>query len=107
MAAIQVTEETIVVGGQTLFSRQAKPTQQAPRLSLLLLHGIRFSSETWLNLQTLSKLAEAGYHAVAIDLPGGLDSQWAVEIWAKERQVYTICYLRRLSLLFLSHQKQK
>lgn len=90
MAAVQVTEETIVVGGQTLFSRQAKPTQQAPRLSILLLHGIRFSSETWLNLQTLSKLAEVGYHAVAIDLPGRLDSQWGVEICAKERQVHAI-----------------
>uniref|UniRef100_J3SDX5 Putative protein-lysine deacylase ABHD14B n=1 Tax=Crotalus adamanteus TaxID=8729 RepID=J3SDX5_CROAD len=78
MAAIQMTEETIVVGGQTLFSRQAKPTQQAPRLSILLLHGIRFSSETWLNLQTLSKLAEAGYHAVAMDLPGFGHSKDAV-----------------------------
>ncbi|XP_042310099.1 protein ABHD14B-like isoform X2 [Sceloporus undulatus] len=70
MAATQLTESTITVGGQTLFYRQAMPAQQAPRLSVLLLHGIRFSSETWLNLQTLSKLAEAGYRAVAIDLPG-------------------------------------
>ncbi|XP_060095962.1 putative protein-lysine deacylase ABHD14B [Heteronotia binoei] len=70
MAATQLTEGTVTVGGQNLFYRQAKPAQQAPRLSVLLLHGIRFSSETWLNLQTLSKLAEAGYRAVAIDLPG-------------------------------------
>ncbi|KAJ7316719.1 hypothetical protein JRQ81_002881 [Phrynocephalus forsythii] len=70
MAAVQVTEGTITVDGQTLFYRQAKAAQQVPRLSVLLLHGIRFSSETWLNLQTLSKVAEAGYRAVAIDLPG-------------------------------------
>lgn len=70
MAATELTEGTITVGGQSLFYRQAKPAQQAPRLSVLLLHGIRFSSETWLKLQTLSKLAEAGYRAVAIDLPG-------------------------------------
>ncbi|XP_053145675.1 putative protein-lysine deacylase ABHD14B isoform X2 [Hemicordylus capensis] len=70
MASTQLTEGTIMVGGQVLFYRQVKPAQQTPRFSVLLLHGIRFSSETWLNLQTLSKLAEAGYCAVAIDLPG-------------------------------------
>ncbi|KAF7249632.1 Protein ABHD14B [Varanus komodoensis] len=70
MAAAQLTEGTITVGGQTLFYRQGMPGQQRPRLSVLLLHGIRFSSETWLNLQTLSQLADAGYRAVAIDLPG-------------------------------------
>ncbi|XP_038266761.1 protein ABHD14B [Dermochelys coriacea] len=70
MATPQVTVGTIVVDGQTLFYRQANPAQQAPKPSVLLLHGIRFSSETWLNLQTLSKLADAGYRAVAIDLPG-------------------------------------
>lgn len=70
MATPQVTVGTITVDGQTLFYRQANPAQQAPKLSVLLLHGIRFSSETWLNLQTLSKLADAGYRAVAIDLPG-------------------------------------
>ncbi|CAM2117133.1 unnamed protein product [Caretta caretta] len=70
MATPQVTVGTITVDGQTLFYRQANPAQQAPKLSVLLLHGIRFSSETWLNLQTLSKLADAGYRAVAVDLPG-------------------------------------
>uniref|UniRef100_A0A8C8VI29 Putative protein-lysine deacylase ABHD14B n=1 Tax=Pelusios castaneus TaxID=367368 RepID=A0A8C8VI29_9SAUR len=70
MAAVPVTEGTITVDGQSLFYRQAKPAQQAPKLSVLLLHGIRFSSETWLNLQTLSKLGDTGYRAVAIDLPG-------------------------------------
>uniref|UniRef100_A0A670IKH5 Putative protein-lysine deacylase ABHD14B n=1 Tax=Podarcis muralis TaxID=64176 RepID=A0A670IKH5_PODMU len=66
----QLTESTITVGGQTLFYRQVQPAQQSLRFSVLLLHGIRFSSETWLNLQTLSKLGEAGYRAVAVDLPG-------------------------------------
>ncbi|XP_074861250.1 putative protein-lysine deacylase ABHD14B [Carettochelys insculpta] len=77
MAAPQITEGTISVDGQSLFYRRAEPAQQLPRLSVLLLHGIRFSSETWLNLQTLTTLAGAGYRAVAIDLPGFGRSQEA------------------------------
>nr|XP_025962327.1 protein ABHD14B-like isoform X2 [Dromaius novaehollandiae] len=69
MAAPRVTESTVVVDGQTLFYRDAAPGQGSPKLTVLLLHGIRFSSDTWLQLQTLAKLAEAGYRAVAIDLP--------------------------------------
>ncbi|XP_057263792.1 putative protein-lysine deacylase ABHD14B [Pezoporus wallicus] len=70
MAAPRLTESTITVEGQTLFYRQAEPAQQAPKLPVLLLHGIRFSSDTWLQLRTLATLAENGYRAVAIDLPG-------------------------------------
>ncbi|XP_075618045.1 uncharacterized protein LOC104639060 isoform X1 [Balearica regulorum gibbericeps] len=69
MAAPQLIESTITVEGQTLFYRQAEPAQQAPKLTVLLLHGIRFSSDTWLQLRTLATLAENGYRAVAIDLP--------------------------------------
>ncbi|XP_071611845.1 putative protein-lysine deacylase ABHD14B isoform X2 [Heliangelus exortis] len=70
MAAPQLTEGTVTVEGQTLFYRRAEPAQQVPKLPVLLLHGIRFSSETWLQLRTLATLAENGYRAVAIDLPG-------------------------------------
>lgn len=64
-------EGTTQVQGQSLFFREARPAGgQAARFSVLLLHGIRFSSETWQNLGTLHRLAQAGYRAVAIDLPG-------------------------------------
>lgn len=64
-------EGTVQVQGQSLFFREARPGGgQAARFSVLLLHGIRFSSETWQNLGTLHRLAQAGYRAVAIDLPG-------------------------------------
>lgn len=78
MADVQLTESTFDVDGQSLFYRQAEPTHQSPTLCVLLLHGIRFSSENWLSLKTLSKLAEAGYRAVAIDLPGLGKSQSAI-----------------------------
>uniref|UniRef100_A0A8D2NFW1 Abhydrolase domain containing 14B n=1 Tax=Zonotrichia albicollis TaxID=44394 RepID=A0A8D2NFW1_ZONAL len=64
MAAPRVTESTVTVQGQSLFYRRAEPAQAVPRLTVLLLHGIRFSSETWLQLGTLATLAENGYRAV-------------------------------------------
>ena len=37
---------------------------------ILLLHGMKFNTETWRDLRTLHELGEAGFHAVALDLPG-------------------------------------
>jgi abhydrolase domain-containing protein 14 len=37
---------------------------------VLLLHGARYSSETWRTLGTIDRLARASYHVVALDLPG-------------------------------------
>jgi pimeloyl-ACP methyl ester carboxylesterase len=39
-------------------------------LPVLLLHGARFDSETWRKLETLDLLSEAGFRAIALDLPG-------------------------------------
>ncbi len=38
--------------------------------SVLLLHGARFTSETWRELGTLDFLARQGFRVVALDLPG-------------------------------------
>lgn len=57
----------VVVEGQAIRGRSVGPASGAP---VLLLHGAAFSSVTWEQLGTLRVLAEAGFRAVAIDLPG-------------------------------------
>ncbi|KAK7915977.1 hypothetical protein WMY93_011738 [Mugilogobius chulae] len=72
MSEVRLTEGSVQVEGcsSPLFYRQSEPVTAATRLSVLLLHGIRFSSENWLNIETLEALAKAGCRCVAVDLPG-------------------------------------
>ncbi|KAF5904266.1 protein ABHD14B, partial [Clarias magur] len=72
MSEVQVTEGRVSVEmcSQPLFYRQALPSAGEPKLCVLLLHGIRFSSQDWLRIGSLSSLAAAGYRALAVDLPG-------------------------------------
>ena len=69
---MEVTEGSVKVEmcGPPLFYRQALPPSGEPRFTVLLLHGIRFSSENWLQIRTLHTLAAAGLRALALDLPG-------------------------------------
>ncbi|OCT83268.1 protein ABHD14A [Xenopus laevis] len=59
-------------GDWPTFYREAVPRNGvgSERFAVLLLHGRSFTSKTWQDLATLSSLAEHGYRAVAIDLPG-------------------------------------
>lgn len=53
-------------GGGSIHYLESGPSQGHP---VVLLHGASFQAETWRQIGTLSRLAEAGYHAVAVDLP--------------------------------------
>jgi abhydrolase domain-containing protein 14 len=44
--------------------------RDSARPSVVLLHGGRFSAQTWVELGTIETLAQAGHHVIAIDLPG-------------------------------------
>jgi abhydrolase domain-containing protein 14 len=37
---------------------------------VVLLHGMKFNAATWQELGTLEKLSAAGYHSLALDMPG-------------------------------------
>ena len=54
------------------FYRKASPPSdvQSSGQSILLLHGMAFKSETWLNLNTINILAAMGHEVIAVDLPG-------------------------------------
>ena len=53
-----------------VFYRESIPDASGSELTLLLLHGMRFSSKTWLELKTIQVISAAGYRVVAVDLPG-------------------------------------
>lgn len=66
-APVAVAPFVVEVDGQAIHGRAAGSERGAP---VLLLHGAAFDSGTWEKLGTLGVLAEAGFRAVAIDLPG-------------------------------------
>ena len=38
--------------------------------TVVLLHGMKFQAATWKELGTLEHIAKAGFHAIAMDMPG-------------------------------------
>lgn len=66
-ASAEIAERELVLSGKKLHYLEAG-TRGAT--TMLLLHGARFSSDTWRKLGTIDELAASGYYVVALDLPG-------------------------------------
>jgi pimeloyl-ACP methyl ester carboxylesterase len=76
-AVAEVTESSVEFKGHQIHLLQAGPDKGR---AVLLLHGGKFNAGTWKKLGTLDVLADAGYRALAIDLPGsGKSPGWRLD----------------------------
>jgi abhydrolase domain-containing protein 14 len=76
-AAAEVAENSVEFQGHQVHLLTAGPEKGR---AVLLLHGGKFNAATWKKLGTLDVLADAGYRAVALDLPGsGKSPGWRVD----------------------------
>ncbi len=77
--SVETEELSITVSDAEVYCIAAGPKNGNP---ILLMHGARFSSQTWLRTNTIQDLASAGYRVFAIDIPGFAKSPKAT-VYAK------------------------
>lgn len=61
---------TIEAGGVAFNARTRQPSGPDSPLTVLFLHGGAYTSQIWADRGILDRVSEAGYRAVAVDLPG-------------------------------------
>ena len=64
---VTIQGETITLNSVNIHFLEAGDSENK---TVLLLHGMKFTAVTWETLGTIDHLANAGYHAVAIEMPG-------------------------------------
>lgn len=88
-------------GAMMTFYREAKPKNGPSKKStVLFLHGDGFNSAIWINIGTFQILADFGYRAVAVDLPGQGNSN---DVKIPYSQDDILSYMRKL--LFILQPK--
>lgn len=71
-ASAEISERELELSGKKLHYLEAG---ERGATTVLLLHGARYSSDTWRTLGTIDVLTDAGFYVVALDLPGFGKSQ--------------------------------
>ncbi|XP_078065423.1 protein ABHD14A [Mustelus asterias] len=100
-ATVQKTPKS---ASSEVFYRESLPPEkggesQQPSLEILLLHGQSFNSKTWESLGTLKMLAQHGYRAVAMDLPGfGNTPHLEIGKMDKDRADFLLAFLNTVGL---------
>ncbi|XP_059168254.1 putative protein-lysine deacylase ABHD14B [Physella acuta] len=62
---VTVGDKTLKIYTEILAQKDCKP-----KLDVLFLHGMSFTSKNWLDIKSVYHVANWGYRAVAVDLPG-------------------------------------
>ena len=68
----KISSQYVQIQGANIHYLQAGELSAPP---VLLLHGASFNAQTWQEIGTLKRVADKGYRAVAVDLPGYGSSQ--------------------------------
>jgi len=68
-AAVEYEEKFIDVLNKKIFVTNLKD-RDSTRRTVILLHGMKFTSQTWKTIDTYVELEKAGFKVYAIDLPG-------------------------------------
>ncbi|XP_005095598.1 protein ABHD14B [Aplysia californica] len=71
LSAVSKTVNVSVSGKELkIYVEEVVKKDSTPRFGILFLHGMRFSSKNWLDIKSVCHVANWGYRAVAVDLPG-------------------------------------
>ncbi|CAI4225853.1 unnamed protein product [Auanema sp. JU1783] len=68
---VNVQQKILDIGEHSVFIHEASPPgNHYSKGTIIFLHGQAYTSNTWLEHETLRTIAALGYHCVAPDLPG-------------------------------------
>jgi len=96
-AKLVISEKSVSVDNVNIFYRESSQSVDS-EVTLLLLHGMSFSSKTWLDLKTISFFTAAGFRTVAVDLPGFGNSEKLTSSIQYEKSEFLMKLMKSLEI---------